>query len=81
MNTRHEKKPLTKVSGFCSFCFQQFGISLAVLDAAGNPAEGGRRNVCLGHDLIIGIALNQQLGCVAALGHVLDSSVTAIRAS
>ena len=37
--------------------FQKSGIALAVLDAAGDAAEGGGGDVCLGHDLVVGLAL------------------------
>ena len=55
-----------------SFFFQQLRVAAAVLDAAGDTAEGGRGDIRLGHDLGICIAVQEQLRRVDPLGHVGD---------
>ena len=38
---------------------QEFGVAVSVLNAAGDAAEGGRGNVRLGDDLVVGVAFDQ----------------------
>ena len=49
--------------------FQQLGIAVPVLHAPGDPAQCGGGDVCLGNDLVVGLALQQQLGGIDPLRH------------
>ena len=52
--------------------FQKLGITFSVLYTSRDPAEGRGGNIRLGHDLVIGTALHQQLGREYPLCHVFD---------
>ena len=58
-------------SGF-SLLLQKLGISLAVLDTAGNAAQSRGGDIGLGDDLVIGLALHQQPGGITPLGHIFN---------
>ena len=71
------KKPAPGKPVQAFLLFQNFGITLAILNTPGDPAQSGRGDIGLGNDLVVGFALHQKLGGVDPLGHLLHFLVGA----